>query len=431
MTPPAYPHQLEGVVRAVRGIQATGGYLLAHAAGVGKTRTALGVSKALKAERILVVGPVSALGVWQREVAKWWPLATSQVLRGSDFTPFDPKGRPHVLITNYDQLGGGIHKRIGGLKKWQPQLLVIDEAHYIKGPTAARTSAIRKLSQASQYRLLLTGTPAHSPVDWWSQLKLVAPDDPVWRQRFSDYRRQVCVLGGPDQNWIVGTRQQEYDRVKAQHVLPYTHIVDIHVLSLPEPVETVVPVQLDWLDREAYDLYSKDETVAVLARMIRMQQLTGSSKADVLCDLIDQRPDRGIVVAFRYLNEITESCKLLCASGRRHWTITGNVSPNIRSNIEAQMQRADCTDVLLIQHQAGGEALTLTGATTLVFYSYDWSSIRYRQVIGRLWRSGQTKPVEILHLVAEGTIDEAMLDGLKKSLSDNDLRRYVQQRIGL
>jgi tRNA A37 threonylcarbamoyladenosine synthetase subunit TsaC/SUA5/YrdC len=99
-----YPHQIDGMTRAVQVMQETGGYYLNWDPGQGKTLGAIGIARILKAKRVLVLGPVVSLGVWEREVQKWWPGAYAMVLRDDAWSRSIPSVQlPLFVITNYDQ----------------------------------------------------------------------------------------------------------------------------------------------------------------------------------------------------------------------------------------------------------------------------------------------------------------------------------------
>lgn len=84
--------------------------------------------------------------------------------------------------------------------------------------------------------------------------------------------------------------------------------------------------------------------------------------------------------------------------------------------------------VLLLQYKAGGTALTLTKAKTLILYSLNPSTIDLRQMIGRVYRIGQTTNVQVLPLLAENTVDVRLWHGLKLNLEHVELARYLARR---
>lgn len=458
--PPPYDHQREAVAFALdahrRGMP---GALMAHTVGAGKTRTALGVAKGLKAQRVLVLAPVAALGVWTREVAKWWPIAGAQPLRGDD--EIASHYEPLVVVTNYDQLiGTAGATRIKKILKWKPQLLIADESQYCASISSQRSRAVHRMSKKIAFRLLLSGTPAHDPLGWYSQMKLIAPGDSLWAASFGDYKRRVAIFGGPEKNWVTGFRQKDVDAVVREHVLPYTHVVDRSRLALPEPVESVVPFALGPEERRMYDNLEKTyvttlsdgTTIAadhVFARISKMQQVCsgflhservgpppnslapiamihriGLSKLAILKDLLDQRPDHRVVIACHFTQEIDDIVDGLMGQGRGVVIIDGNTDGEQRAAYADGFQLGHHR-VVIIQIKAGGVALTLSKADTLIFYGLPSSAIDYQQVRGRIDRPGKPPFQEILVLCAEKTLEEDVYTGLKTHLRDVDLARRI------
>ena len=79
-------------------------------------------------------------------------------------------------------------------------------------------------------------------------------------------------------------------------------------------------------------------------------------------------------------------------------------------------------------NDAGGEGISLTGANNLIFLEEPYSPGEKRQVIGRVWRPGQTKPVDVITLNVDGTIDDGLREYLEKKKVAID---YVMKGIPL
>lgn len=448
--PKLYDHQRDGVKRAVEVLQKTRGYYLIWDPGLGKTLAAILIARLLECERVLVVSPVVAVGVWTAEIRKWWPEADVLVLR-DDKWDFAQMTAPRFLVTNYEQVAGrgNAAKRLKLLLKMNYDLLILDEAHYIKSPTSKRTRTMYKLAANSRYRLLLSGTPAHIPLDWWSQFRIVAPHEMMWKQKFSDYRNLVAHMGGPTGSWVVGYRPSVVDTATAA-VRSYSHAVKSDVLKLPKPIITVVPVEMSPEERRAYAQMERDLVVElkgeevmnaqiVLTKMLRLQQITSgalgdreinSTKLRACRELIENRPRQKIVVACKFRQEIDAIKKEMGVIQRPVRVINGDVSPEDRKAIEQEFQtRGDLAIVLLLQYKAGGMALTLTAADALILYSLEFSYIAYQQMVGRVYRIGTTTHVQILPLLAAGTIDEIVYQALIDKADTVDLAKLLLKSV--
>jgi SNF2 family DNA or RNA helicase len=485
-----YPHQIDGMTRAVQVMQETGGYYLNWDPGQGKTLGAIGIARILKAKRILVLGPVVSLGVWEREVQKWWPGAYAMVLRDDAWSRSIPSVQlPLFVITNYDQTIVRITKsekeviekkwpgdskdaqrkrhkatlaleklkletKLAPLKAWGPDLLILDEAHYCKNPAADRSKVAREFSQIARYTLAMSGTPAHSPLDWWSQFNMVAPHEPMWSQKWGDYKNAIAVFGGLTGAWVVGFRPD----VKSRALMAMEPYMDVATWEscrekypnepryvLPKPIVTEVPIELSKLERKHYkqmcdelvvEIEGEEKMTAqiVLTKVLRLQQITSghlekhkveSSKLKACVELIEQRPEQKIMVACRFEWELEQLERGMIARKRPFLSITGATSMDKRSAIEKQFQNEDYPFVLLAQYRAGGMSLTLTAMEALIFYSLEHSYIAYEQMMGRWERIGLKHPVQLLYLLANQTVDWEIYHGIQKKATDQDMAKLL------
>src|SRR5215471_1388205 len=455
-----HPYQTEGIVQAYHAMQdptARGGFYLQWKPGMGKTLGAIALHRALKSERTLIVCPVVAQGVWKREFAKWLPAARVG----------DIDDGAQVVVTTYDKLkdpkaSNILHQRRTGagrlhrLQAWSPTLLILDEAQYIKSPSAARTRAMWKMAAAAQYKLLLSGTPAHSPLDWWSQFRVVAPHEPVFRQSYQEFKATNVVLQqGPNgayplrgRGGALIVRDAFQDTVKA--MAPYVHAVAKSALNLPEPLVEEVPVPLDATERRAYiqmetmlrtELHDETEAnaVIVLTKMLRLAQIAaghvtnehgdtvdiGLSKTHATLELLSQRDEEKVVIACRFRRDITRLKAALDQIGRPVRVIDGSVTGPQRTAAEDWFQNEEHNGVMPLQYQACGVAITLSKASSLIMFSLPLSVIHWEQMISRVHRVGTTTNVSILYMLAEQTLDEVLLAALQRGASQVDMARLL------
>ncbi len=218
-----------------------------------------------------------------------------------------------------------------------------------------------------------------------------------------------------------------------------------------EPAARRVYLQLV---KDSYaDLANGSVTVTnVLTRLLRLSQLTGgfvgnddsateqvsSAKLDALSDLIAQAgvadfPNRQrqslrdsettrvsdfaendnhkLVVIARFLPEIRAIERLLQKKGLRYAVIHGSVHDRA-AQIDA-FQNDPAVRVFVGQIATAGLGITLTAASTMIFYSLDYSMSNYEQTRARIHRVGQKHPCTYIHLAARGTIDEKVLKALR------------------
>ncbi|MDH7566807.1 MAG: C-terminal helicase domain-containing protein [Clostridiales bacterium] len=119
-----------------------------------------------------------------------------------------------------------------------------------------------------------------------------------------------------------------------------------------------------------------------------------------------------LVIFARFVPEIEAICKLLERKGIKHSVISGEVKN--RSEQVREFQENPEVRVFVGQIQTTGLGLTLTAASTAVFYSLDFNYANYSQARARIHRIGQRNTCTYIHLVAKGTIDEKVLKALQR-----------------
>jgi hypothetical protein len=453
------PHQLEAAWRAYHRLtrgEGKRGYYWAHAPGVGKTLSAITLIRLLQPVRTLVVTNAPGWGVWQRELDHWWEPGKWQA--PPTYRHLDPD--IPIAIYTYDQFKGpyGVERQTI-VKNWKPGLVVLDESHKIKGAGSVRSKTLAKIIERIELRLLMSGTPAHSPLDWWAQYRYVDPENPRWKQRFTQYKKEIAVFGGPEGVWIEGFRADVCAQV-SEEMAPLTHVATEEVLDLEEPLETVIPVTLNTKEQKAYKdlakemLYASEYGVTSVAnpmlKPMRLHQVTsgwlmtdpeedevgarhlvelGDSKLQVLREVLDERAQEKVVISAYFLNDLQRIAGLCARLKRPLRVIDGSTSKTARTGAEDWFQGTDEQNaVIVLQQQAGGEAITLTASRFLVLFSLAPSVIAFRQVLGRIFRKGQTRRAQVLYLSGSKN-DEAIFKGLKQGLDEAGLQRMLLEQL--
>jgi len=134
----------------------------------------------------------------------------------------------------------------------------------------------------------------------------------------------------------------------------------------------------------------------------------GTEKLDLLTSILEDMPRTEKVVIFaRFIPEIEAIAQVSRDLGRGTVTLTG--ATKNRGDVVDQFQEDPNTSTIIIQIQTGGLGITLTSAATAIFYSMNFSYADYEQAKARIHRIGQTRSVNYIHLIAEGTVDEDIL----------------------
>ena len=422
--------------------------------GTGKSLTGIGVAGTMyklgKVRRLLIISPLSITGVWAEEFEKFAAFPyTLAVLEGSSdkkrktLREFSGDGL-QVLVINYES----VWRLERELNAWKPDMIIADEGHKIKTHNTSASKTMHKLGAIAKYRMLLTGTPVtNKAIDIFSQYKFLAPE--IFGRSFYTFRSRYFYMTGYGQHTPMMKDSMEREFTKRLHSIAF-RATKAECLDLPETTDIVRKVELEpkaikiyqkLVDESYAELSSGDVTVPnVLTRLLRLSQLTGgflgnddnsrveqvsNAKLAVLEDIIDTsaQENQKLVVIARFVPEIEAIKKMLEKKGIRYSLIMGGV--NDRDVQVRQFQTNSDVQVFIGQIATAGMGLTLTAASTMVFYSLDYSMSNYEQCRARIHRAGQKYPCTYIHLIAKGTVDGKVMQALKnkanlaKSLIDD------------
>lgn len=387
---------------------------------------------------MLIVAPLSILSVWEAEFAQFaafdYALA---VLTGDGAKKADTLRHMNgtalqVAVVNYESAW----RMERELSAWGPDLIVCDEGHKIKTHNISASKAMHRLGAKAGYRLLLTGTLiTNKAIDVFSPYKFLNPT--IFGTSFYAFRNRYFDMVGYGNHTPVLKKSMEAELSARLHSIAY-RAAKADCLDLPETTDVVRQVELEPAARNIYrslvkesfaELASGEVTAPnVLTRLLRLSQLTGgflgndenaavqqisSAKLSAMEDILDSAVAEGqkLVIIARFLPEIRAICKELDGRGLRYACITGEVQD--RAAQVAQFQNDPDVLAFVGQIATAGLGLTLTAASTMVFYSLDYSMSNYEQAKARIHRVGQRNPCTYIHLIAKGTVDEKVLTALR------------------
>lgn len=419
--------------------------------GTGKSLTAIAITGALsqagRIRRVLIVAPLSILGVWEEEFQKFaaFPYALA-VLSGNSTKKLDTLRHMNgtalqVVVVNYES-AWRLEK---ALTTWHPDLIIADEGHKIKTHNIAASKAMHRMGAKASYRLLLTGTViTNKAIDVFSQYKFLNPA--IYGNSFYAFRNRYFDMVGYGNHTPVLKKSMEGELTEKLHSISY-RATKAECLDLPETTDVIRQVELEpaalriyrGLVKESYAELAGGEVTAtnILTRLLRLSQLTGgflgnnetaaveqvsAAKLSALEDILDGAVAEGkkLVIIARFIPEIRAICKLLEKRGLGYSCITGEVKN--RDEQVARFQKEPEVMAFVGQIATAGLGITLTAASTMVFYSLDYSMSNFEQTKARIHRVGQRMPCTYLYLVARGTVDEKVLAALE---SKADLARTL------
>ncbi|MFE1775316.1 DEAD/DEAH box helicase [Streptomyces sp. NPDC059008] len=413
------------------------GGCLADDMGLGKTVTVIALHLHRRpTEPVLVVCPASLLGNWQREIER--------------FAPGTPVRRFHGTGRNLDGLNGGfVLTTYQTMRASAAQLaarswawVVADEAQHVKNPRSSTARALRSIKAPA--RLALTGTPVENNLsELWALLDWTTPGllGPLKTFRALHARE---VEGGEDPE-----AAERLARLVRPFILRRKKSDPGIAPELPPKTETDHPVALG---REQAALYqavvretlARIETAEGIARRgLVMKLLTAlkqicnhpaqylketapglaarSGKLELLDELLDTiLAEGGATLVFtQYVSMARLLERHLAARGVPTQLLHGGTPVAEREKMVDRFQSGQAP-VFLLSLKAAGTGLNLTRAGHVIHYDRWWNPAVEEQATDRAYRIGQTQPVQVHRLIAEGTVEDniAQLLSAKRALAD-------------
>jgi superfamily II DNA or RNA helicase len=411
------------------------GGVLADDMGLGKTLQTLAM--ALRAAELgsltpesplLVVTPTSVVSSWQREAARFCPdlrVATvTETRQRSGQSLREATAGAHVVVTSFALLR--LDEVAFRELTWSG--LVLDEAQFVKNHQAKTYQVARRLP--APFKLAITGTPLeNSLMDLWALLSIVAPGLFPSPQRFTEtFRRPIESGQYPE---LLETLRR---RIRP---LMLRRTKDRVAHDLPPKIEQVLNVTLDPRHQRIYQTYLQRERQRVLGllddvdgnRIAILRSLTVLRQLSLDVSLVDEE-HRGKVPSSK-IDTLVEQLRELAAEGHRALVFSqftrflrlvrdrlsseglGYVyldgRTRDRSARIAEFVEGDAP-AFLISLKAGGSGLTLTEADYVFVLDPWWNPATEAQAVDRTHRIGQDKTVTVYRLVAEGTIEEKVVE---------------------
>ena len=436
------------------------GALLSDEMGSGKTVMACVALNAIRPEQTLVICPNSVKQVWYDHIKQWTPLkpillegTASQ--RHQQIRQAFPK-KYVVIICSWNQIK--LHSR---LKRFGPyemsekdkqvkefnlfnfDVCIADEAHKMKDPKSKQTRAVWSI-QAKQ-KWALTGTPiANSPLDLWSILHYISPEDWPSRTKFLERYcvKTTSVFGGVSATALSPDTRDEFDSLTQYRILRRQKHEIMGRKILKNRMTRLV--ELSPKHRDAYNSL-RDHLIAKLSKesiltaanrlavTVRLTQMScamldievpeeldeidldeeapkvvmkkPSPKIEGLMDLLEDLGDEPIVVFSASKQLVNLTIPELHKAGISFVAVTGDTDEEQRAlNVEKFQQGK--ARVFIGTTGSCGEGITLTKAKYLCFMQRPWSMVQNLQAEDRIHRWGQiSDEVTIIDILSKNTID--------------------------
>ena len=378
--------------------------------------------------RVLVVAPLRvARDTWPAEVAKWDHLEglTVAVAVGTKRDRLNAlAASAMVTVINRENIPWLVNQ-LGG--SWPFDMVIIDELSSFKNHRAKRFTALVKMRPHVKRWVGLTGTPAaNGLMDVWAQFRLLDGGQRLGRF-ITRYRERWFV---PDkrngmQVFTYKPRAGAEDEIYGAIGEMTLSMRTTDHLQLPELTVTTMPVVLEPKERRVYEQLKSDlvldldeatidaaNAAALSGKLLQLASgaiYTGDGqwtavherKLDVLEDLIEAANGSPLLVAYWFTHD------------RERIVSRFPQARELKTSADIEAWNQGEITLGLIHPASAGHGLNLqSGGHLLVWFSLTWSLELYQQTNARLYRQGQSEPVTITHLVAEGTLDETVLKAL-------------------
>ena len=410
---PPLSHQKEAVQKLVENKK----FILADDMGLGKTTSTIFAALETGAKKILIICPATLKINWKREIENYSDRSI-YIAEGKNFST-----EHDFVIINYDIL-----KNFHDTKKKDDSqilranfdLVIVDEAHYIKNAQAQRTKLINDIIKKVDRLWLLTGTPMTSrPIDYYNLLSLV--DSPVaknWMAYVIRYCNGYQFKVGPRKVWnVMGASNLEELRDRTSTTILRRLKED--VLDLPDKIISPVYLRLKSKDYEElmgeyFNWYEKnpDESKSLtvqFSKLSKVRQVIANEKISQTIELAENILEQGkkVIIFCNFtdsLNQIMEHF------GKVAVKVDGSMSKIERQNSVDQFQENEKIKVFVGNIIAAGVGLTLTAAEAVIMNDLSFVPAHHSQAEDRAFRIGQKKNVSVYYPIFENTIEAIIYD---------------------
>jgi len=417
------PYQLKAIRYAI----GAKGTILADEMGLGKTVQAIGVINALKAMKVLIVCPAGLKLNWKNELDEWL-----MAIPGQD-----------IQVISYHAADSA---DVGDSEDFPFDLLIVDEAHYIKNPQARRSKAIKHIAKFAKRVLLLTGTPMENrPVELWPLLQIACPEewDPPTNDKtivpyqktthpgeganFWSFATRYCDLkrtyfpsrGRRNSAWdFSGASNLDELRSRLRESCMVRRLKQDVLADLPPKRRQVIVLPSEGVDDDDlfadlsedsyYDVISKLTAGKVLfEEYSRRRHEQALKKVPHIIEYVNnvlEDNDGKIILFAHHQDVISKLTDAFRDMGHNPLVITGKTPVAERSSIVERFQKEKLWRVILCSIGAAGVGITLTAAQTVIFAELDPVPGRMTQAEDRAHRIGQKGSVLVQHLVSNKSL---------------------------
>jgi superfamily II DNA or RNA helicase len=427
------PYQKRGTGWILSLYEGRMGGILADEMGLGKTVQVIAALSAAKkrdgTKQSLIVTPTSLIYHWLAEFKRFDNNLTIRLVSGMreerrrEIAEIAADPAVDVVLTSYPLL----RRDIEMIRGMQFRFAILDEAQFVKNAQSIGAVAVKEID--AQVRIALTGTPMENHMgELWSIFDFVLPG---YLGRQASFLRRY---GGSEHAEELQERIKPFlmRRLKAEVMkdLPEKHEQSLYAAMTPEQ-ERVYMQLLETLRShvgEALESGSLPRArMQVLSVLLKLRQVCchpklfledyegTSGKLELLIQTVKQAIEdkRRMLIFSQFVGMLQIIRKRLSREGIKPLYLDGSTRPELRQELCDRFNGGEGS-VFLISLKAGGTGLNLMGADLVIHYDPWWNPAVEEQAIDRAHRIGQTRDVDVIRLIAQGTIEEKVTDLSKR-----------------
>ncbi len=436
---PLLPYQIEGVLHLAFGERA----LLADDMGLGKTVQAVAAAMLLRNLRgiqcVLVISPASLKTEWEEQIRLFSGLPTQIVFGDITARKKAYRNRTFFTLCNYEQI---LYDREIIQELLHPDLIILDEAQRIKNWRTKTATEIKRLQ--SRYAFVLTGTPLENRIDEvYSIVDFLDSDllGPLFRFNREYYRlnengkpvgyKNLDKLSHRLSSIMLRRRKEDVEKdlpprtvknffvplSEEQEPIYENYKAMVGRLTRIEEYRPLTPEEFDRLQKYLACMRMVCDTAYILDSESRVCPKLDELRR-VIPELLED-PDRKIIVFSEWVRMLDLIREYAVEEEMEFSWHTGSV-PQHRRREEILRFREDQECRLFLSSESGGVGLNLQVADTVINIDQPWNPARLEQRISRVWRKHQERPVSVINLISEFTIEHRMLGLLsaKRALAE-------------
>lgn len=410
---PPLAHQKEAIQKLVENKK----FILADDMGLGKTTSTIIAALESGAKKVLIICPATLKINWKREIENYSDKSV-YIAEGKNFD-----GNNDFVIINYD-----IIKNFHDVKKKDDSqilaanfdLVVIDEAHYIKNAQAQRTKLINDIVKNVDRLWLLTGTPMTSrPIDYYNLLSLI--DSPVaknWMAYVIRYCSGYQFRVGPRKVWnVMGASNLEELRDRTSGLtlrrlkedvldLPDKIITPVYLRLKSKEYEEVMGEYYNWYDKNPEE--SKSLTVQ-FTKLTKVRQIIANEKISQTIELAENiiEQDKKVIIFCNFTESLNKICEHF---GKSAVKVDGSMSKPERQLSVDRFQEDNKIKVFVGNIKAAGVGITLTAGEAVIMNDLSFLPSDHSQAEDRAYRYGQKNNVLVYYPLFENTIEGVIYD---------------------